>query len=87
MCEGDRVKCPRCEATGKECLPSLTECGDRMKALIAYYSRTGNNEKLVNELRAKLECDIEKIVDTVNRKGVWGWIKGGRDASRKKCPG
>jgi flavodoxin len=55
-----------------------------VKVLIAYYSRTGNNEKLVNELRPKLECDVEKIVDTVNRKGVWGWIKGGRDASRKK---
>ena len=55
-----------------------------MKVLIAYYSRTGNNEKLVNELQAKLECDVEKIVDTVDRKGVWGWLKGGYQASRKK---
>jgi hypothetical protein len=55
-----------------------------MKVLIAYYSRTGNNEKLANELQAKLECDVEKIVDTVDRKGVWGWLKGGYQASRKK---
>ena len=55
-----------------------------MKVLIAYYSRTGNNEKLANELQLKLECDIEKIIDTVNRKGVWGFLKGGYQASRKK---
>jgi flavodoxin len=55
-----------------------------VKVLIAYYSRTGNNEKLVNELQAKLGCDVEKIVDTVDRKGLWGWLKGGYQASRKK---
>jgi len=55
-----------------------------VNALIVYYSRTGNNEKLVNELEAKLGCDIEKIIDTVNRKGVWGWLRSGYQASRKK---
>jgi len=55
-----------------------------MNALVAYYSRTGNNEKLVNELEAKLGCDVEKIIDTANRKGVWGWLKSGYQASRKK---
>ncbi|HML03583.1 MAG TPA: flavodoxin [Candidatus Bathyarchaeia archaeon] len=55
-----------------------------MKVLVAYYSRTGNNEKLVNELQAKLGCDVEKIVDTVGRKGVWGWLKSGYQASREK---
>lgn len=55
-----------------------------MKVLIAYYGRTGNNGKLVNELQAKLGCDVEKIVDTVNRKGVWGFLKGGMQVYRKK---
>jgi flavodoxin len=55
-----------------------------MNALIAYYSRTGSNEKLVNELEAKLGCDVEKIIDTVNRKGIWGWFKSGYQASRKR---
>lgn len=58
--------------------------GERMKVLIAYYSRTGNNEKLVNELKEKLSCDVEKIVDTVNRKGVIGFLKSGMQAHRKK---
>jgi len=56
----------------------------KMKVLIAYYSRTGNNEKLANELQAKLGCDVEKIIDTVNRGGVWGWLKSAYEASRKK---
>ena len=55
-----------------------------MKVLIAYYSRTGNNEKLVKELQMKLGCDVEEIIDTVNRKGLWGWLKSGRQASGKK---
>jgi flavodoxin len=55
-----------------------------MKVLITCYSRNGNNEKLANELQAKLGCDVEKIVDTVNRKGVWGFLKGGMQAYRKK---
>jgi flavodoxin len=55
-----------------------------MKVLTAYYSRTGNNEKLVNELQAKLGCDVEKIIDTVNRKGAWGFLKSGYQAYRKK---
>lgn len=58
--------------------------GKRMKVLIAYYSRTGNNEKLAGELQAKLSCDVEKIVDTVNRKGVWGFLKSGMQAYIKK---
>lgn len=58
--------------------------GERMKVLIAYYSRMGNNEKLVNELQAKLGCDVEKIVDTVNRKGIWGFLISGMQAYRRK---
>jgi len=55
-----------------------------MKVLAAFYSRTGNNEKLVSELQAILGCDLEKIVDTVNRKGVFGWLKGGYQATRRR---
>ena len=55
-----------------------------MNVLIAYYSRTGNNEKLAIELQKIMNCDIEKIVDTVNRKGVLGWLKSGRQAQGKQ---
>ncbi len=55
-----------------------------MKILVVYYSRSGSNEKIANELQQKLGCDIEKIVDTVNRKGVLGFLKSGRAARAKK---
>ena len=57
---------------------------ENMNMLLVYYSRTGYNEKLAIELQAKLGCDIDKIVDTVNRKGVLGWIRSGRQASGKQ---
>jgi flavodoxin len=45
-----------------------------MKTLVAYYTRTGTNEKLVNELQNKFNFDIEKIVDITNRQGTWGYL-------------
>ena len=55
-----------------------------MKILLVYYSRTGNNERIANELQKKLDCDIEKIVDTVSRKGFLGFLKSGRAARNKE---
>ena len=62
----------------------LCAVGEEMKVLIAYYSRTGNNEKIANELQAMLHCDVEKIVDTVSRLGLWGWLVSGSQAYRRK---
>jgi len=55
-----------------------------MKTLIAYYSRSGSNKKLAQEIKEKLNCEIEEIIDTVNRKGFLGFIVGGFHASSKK---
>ena len=55
-----------------------------MNVLVAYYSRTGQNEKLAIELQTKLGCDLEAIVDTSDRKGVLGWIKSARQAHGKQ---
>lgn len=41
-----------------------------MKALIVYYSFTGNNEALALELREKLSCDIFKIVEVKRRTSL-----------------
>jgi len=57
-----------------------------MKILIAYYSRTGMNESICKILQSKLECDIESIIDTKNRKGIWGFITGGFDAAFRVKP-
>ncbi len=54
-----------------------------MKALVVYYSRTGTTRDLALELAQKLDCDIEEIIDKKSRKGILGWIHGGKDALKK----
>jgi flavodoxin len=55
-----------------------------MKILIAYYSKTGNTERVAKELASKLGADIEKIIDKKNRGGVFDSIFGGRAAMKKQ---
>ena len=54
-----------------------------MRILIAYYSKTGNTERVALELASKLGADIEKIIDKKNRTGILGYLFGGRDAMKK----
>jgi len=54
------------------------------KLLVAYYSRTGNTRKVAERLAELLGCDIEQIIDKINRKGIIGYIKSGRDSVLKK---
>lgn len=55
-----------------------------MKALVAFYSRKGATKKVADAIAASLGCDSEEIIDTKNRKGLWGWLTSGRDATRKR---
>jgi flavodoxin len=53
-----------------------------MKTLIVYYSRTGVTKKVAETLKQKLNCDIEEIVDTKDRKGPIGYMLSGREAMK-----
>lgn len=55
-----------------------------MKILIVYYSRTNITKKVALELRERLGCDIEEIIDLKDRSGMIGYIGAGRDVMRKK---
>lgn len=55
-----------------------------MRALVVYYSRTGNTKKAGEEIARELGCDVEEIVDTVNRAGPIGYIMAGKQASGKE---
>ena len=55
-----------------------------MKTLVVYYSRTGTTKKIGEEIAKKLRADVEEIRDTVDRKGVWGWLISGRDAMKRR---
>ncbi len=55
-----------------------------MRPIIIYYSRTGTNEKLCQELQKALNCDMERIIDKTDRRGIWNFFLAGRDAMFKK---
>ena len=55
-----------------------------MKTLIVFYSRTGTTKSAVEILAKEMEADVEEITDKINRKGVIGYLKSGRDAIRRK---
>lgn len=62
-----------------------------MRALVVYYSRTSVTKKACNaiadvmrQMDATAEVQVEEIVDTVDRSGVLGYARGGRDAMLKK---
>lgn len=55
-----------------------------MKTLVVYYSRTGTTQSLAIDLATRLGADVEKLVDTVDRSGIAGFLRAGRDALKKK---
>ncbi len=55
-----------------------------MSILIIFYSRTGTTKRVANRIAENLNCDIEEIFDTKNRKGFFGYIKSAIDAMKKK---
>ena len=55
-----------------------------MKPLVVYYSRSGITKKVAIELAQALGCDIEELVDTQKRSGLFGWIRSGRQAMKEK---
>jgi flavodoxin len=54
-----------------------------MKILVAYYSRTGNTEKVAQALAAELgaEAATEKITEARSRDGFFGFLGAGMDAT------
>lgn len=52
--------------------------------LIVYYSRTGKTKKVAEKLKEEFDCDIEEIYDRTRRKGLFGFIRSGYDASKGK---
>ncbi len=55
-----------------------------MKSLVVFYSRTGITQKVAEAISEILECDIEEIRDTKNRKGALGYLASFKDAVSKK---
>ena len=55
-----------------------------MKAVVAYYSRTGNTAKAAKAISEALGCETKKITDLKDRSGIFGFLSAGKDATSKK---
>lgn len=55
-----------------------------MKALVVFYSRTGNTKKVGESIASGLKCDIEEIIDMKDRSGILGYMLAGMDSSLKR---
>jgi flavodoxin len=58
-----------------------------MRTLVVFYSRTGYTREIAHRIAAALYADIEDITDHVNRRGVLGYLRSGREAwFRRRAP-
>ena len=55
-----------------------------MRSLVVFYSRTGNSKFVAEKVASELSADTEEVVDLKNRRGLFGFIKAGYDATRGK---
>lgn len=55
-----------------------------MKTLVVYFSRTGNTKKVGEEIARILKADVDEIKDEKDRRGIFGYLKAGKDAMGKK---
>ncbi|HEX7560236.1 MAG TPA: hypothetical protein VF386_13625 [Usitatibacter sp.] len=51
-----------------------------MKTLVVCYSRNGNTHALGHRIAGALDAPIEDIADRVERRGLAGYLRSGRDA-------
>ena len=52
--------------------------------LVYYFTRTGNSEKIAQDIAAQVGGEVRHIDDDKNWKGIIGFIRGGYYASSKK---
>ncbi len=52
------------------------------RILVIDYSRSGNTHKVAQAIARSCAADLEQIRDVKARRGLWGWIRSGREAMR-----
>ena len=53
-----------------------------MKSLIVFYSRTGTTKTVAQKLAEKLNADLEEITDKDTRKGLFGFLRSGKQGMK-----
>ena len=57
-----------------------------MKALVVFYSRSGNTRALAQGIASVLGAETEEISDGIHRGGILGYLRSGTEASLSRCP-
>ena len=52
-------------------------------AIVLYVTRNGHSRDLARDLGQRLGAEVLEIGDLVNRKGLFGWLNSGRQASMR----
>jgi len=55
-----------------------------LKVLTVYFTRSGNTERVVKKIHESIGGDVELITESVNRKGIVGWLKTGSSNSKRE---
>ncbi len=51
--------------------------------LCVYYSRTGRTRGVITEMARELDAELLELRDGVERSGLFGWLRCGRDSVRR----
>jgi len=62
---------------------SIQGAQNTIKAIVLYYSRTGDTRVVANTIQAALDCDLQEIKDLKDRSGIKGFWEGMSDVSDK----
>jgi len=57
-----------------------------MKTLVVFYSRTGFTKKAALQIAKSLKADSEEIFDINERRGMFGYLKSGKESISKIIP-
>ncbi|WP_052125268.1 flavodoxin family protein [Thermotoga sp. Mc24] len=52
-----------------------------MKILVVYYTRSGHTKKVAEIIKDILKADIDEVMDRKPRKGIFGFLKAGYEAT------
>jgi flavodoxin len=54
-----------------------------VRTLVVYYSRDGHTKEVAEKIARELGAETEELIDTVNRNGILGTTRAGKDALAK----
>jgi flavodoxin len=56
------------------------------KILVVFYSRDGHTKQVADVLAKELACEKVEITESRSRKGIFGFLRSGMEAMKKKIP-